>query len=243
MYDTLPNEAVLYAEARTTSVRPPKDEGGIPMATSAFSKGEGKSMDKGKHSKGKGFGGNSGGGTKSNDVCHNCGKKGHFAKDCWSTKSSGKGGGSGSDACSICGKQGHKPADCWQKEGGGTGKSKSKNKSANSFDGVQQPQQEPESAGVTTFELAVCSRHSEGALSPLIAEDDGHAWLPLNLDTGAARAVFPPRYAEKAVFQKFQESWHRVLEALRFQATSMVAKFASMERLLPFTRPCCLLVG
>ena len=85
--------------------------GDDPMDIGAFGKGKGK-QGKGKHGKGKGKGkgkqgqqgqqgqqGRDGGKDKdkNNDSieCWNCGKRGHYLKDCWSKKNTNKGGTKG----------------------------------------------------------------------------------------------------------------------------------------------------
>jgi Zinc knuckle len=66
------------------------------------------------------------------DECHNCGKKGHHAKDCpkpkkgggeWRKRDGGKnskrtqnGGQRFTGKCNNCGKEGHKENQCWEKE-------------------------------------------------------------------------------------------------------------------------------
>ena len=67
------------------------------MDTGAIGKGKGK-QSKGKHGKGKGKGKQGQHGQdkdESKDKCWNCGKRGHYYKDCWSKKNTNKGGSKG----------------------------------------------------------------------------------------------------------------------------------------------------
>ena len=53
-------------------------------------------------------------------ACHNCGKKGHKAADCWAGGGKSSGGAGGAPLkCTKCGKSGHSAKDCWSKGGGG----------------------------------------------------------------------------------------------------------------------------
>lgn len=197
-YDALRTEVVLYAEARGTTVKPPRVVQDDPMDTSSLAKGG-----KGRGKKGDGKGkakaktASSGAGP-----CYLCGKSGHLAKDCWhaakpdawrtQSGSSGKASSRTADTeCYKCGKRGHIAKDCWAKgdghgRGGKVGRGKGKGggkKDANALgecvgDGSEEPDQE-----VGVFDVA-----SLGTSTSLV---DAAGWLRLNLDTGAARSVFP----------------------------------------------------
>ena len=92
-----------HANARNTKQKGPSHPGGDdPMDIGAFGEGKGK-QSKGKHRKGKGKGKQGQQGQHGQDKekskdknkdsveCWNCGKRGHYSKDCWSKKNT-KGG-------------------------------------------------------------------------------------------------------------------------------------------------------
>ena len=109
-YGVLREEIKTYCECRghanARNVRhkgSPHPRGDDPMDIGAFGKGKGK-QSKGKHGKGKGKGQQGQHGQdkdKSKDKnkdsveCWNCGKRGHYWKDCWSKKNTNKGGSKG----------------------------------------------------------------------------------------------------------------------------------------------------
>ena len=124
-YGVLREEIKTYSECRGHAARNTKQKGSShpggddPMDIGAFGKGKGKQgkgkqgkgkQGKGKHGKGKGKGkqgqqGQQGqqGRDRSKDKdknkdsieCWNCGKRGHYSKDCWSKKNTNKGGSKG----------------------------------------------------------------------------------------------------------------------------------------------------
>jgi hypothetical protein len=87
-------------------------------------------------------------------ICHNCGKKVHYAKDCWSGKGAKTTSTATSDSvCNHCGKKGHFAKDCWSKAAAGKGKKgKSKGKSTNALeDAKPKPPEEIGSFDVLGF--------------------------------------------------------------------------------------------
>ena len=96
-----------HANARNVRQKGSSHPGGDdPMDIGAFGKGKGKQSE-GKHGKGKGKGKQGQQGQHGQDKdknkdknkdsveCWNCGRRGHYSKDCWSKKSTNKGGSKG----------------------------------------------------------------------------------------------------------------------------------------------------
>lgn len=150
-YETMREEVVLYIETRTGArmkfeTRARDDRPNDPMDTDSFvRKGDkGKSKGKGKDSKGKGRGGGKSGGKGDNKAkfegeCHNCGKYGHMAKDCWNKDGKGSSKGDGR---------------------GKKGKDKGKSKSAGAFD--EEPEQETGALDLGACELLAVSCTTDG---------------------------------------------------------------------------------
>jgi hypothetical protein len=186
-YETLRGEVVMYAEARGTSVKPPRESRhDDPMDTSSMMKGKAKG--KGKKGDGKGKGSGAG----SDKECYNCGKKGHFSKDCWAPKKVETAQKTQLE-CYNCNKKGHMAKDCWVKSNakgkgkGGKGKETAR-KSTNALED-ETPEPEKEVGMLDMFDVGAMEKE------PI----DATSWVKINLDTGAARTVFPEnvKYGER----------------------------------------------
>lgn len=202
-YNSLRNEVMLYAEARGTSTKPPKNMHNDPMDTSMLVKG-GKS----KKGKGKGSFGKDGKGATSPSVtaCWTCGKKGHTSTTCWhnpqnqkspTTRTPTPAGATATatateTTCWKCGKRGHVAKECRSPQGTGKGKDKSgkgKNRSANALDQTEPEQEKTEEAW--GLEIASFGANDPPDHPDRGAPDEWPGWIRLNIDTGAAKTVFP----------------------------------------------------
>ena len=105
--DDLEKHVQLNRAARNAKQKGSSHPGGDdPMDIGAFGKGKGK-QGKGEHGKGKSKGKQGQQGQQGRDrskdkdknkdsiECWNCGKRGHYSKDCWSKKNTNKGGSKG----------------------------------------------------------------------------------------------------------------------------------------------------
>ncbi|CAK0894978.1 unnamed protein product, partial [Prorocentrum cordatum] len=145
-------------------------------------KGKGDSKGKGKDGKGKGKESSSKGGRQSgkkgsmNDaygsakqMCWNCDKPGHVAKDCWAPpRGQGKAGG---------------------KQGGKTSKD-SKNSSKGGQGSLDYEPEQERDAGA----LEMCcldSRHDECLQLASFEDSEKSRWVRMNFDTGSAKTAFP----------------------------------------------------
>lgn len=191
-YDEMEEEVRVFVEAKTgakltvsnnfsqsSSEAVPMDVGSLIQAVrdmknlNAFmdsSKGKGSIKGKGK---GKGAG------QPGAKVCHNCGKPGHFAKDCWSKpkdggKSRSKSAPRFAGKCHVCGKEGHRAKDCRRRDAKGSGKGGKggSKKGVSSLENAE-PEKEADAGG-----LDLCHISDE-------------SWLRINFDTGAAVTALP----------------------------------------------------
>lgn len=217
-YNALRNEVMLYAEARGTPSRPPKDVHNDPMDTSMLDKG-GKS----KKGKGKGSPSKDGKGAASSNltVCWTCGKKGHTSATCWHNQQSQRSPAtrtptaastptptatkSSEATCWKCGKRGHLAKDCRSTQGKGKGKHKDgKSRNANALEQTEPEQEETQEAwGFEIASLGQCRLSDQGRPDEE-NQDEWPGWIRLNVDTGAAKTVFPEnvQYGERREQQK-----------------------------------------
>lgn len=218
-YNSLRNEVMLYAEARGTSIRPPKDVHSDAMDTSMLDKG-GKS----KKGKGKGNPGKDGKGSASLNltVCWTCGKRGHASSACWQNQSGQSQRNPMSRTptsttpatttrnpetmCWNCGKQGHLAKECRSPVKGAKGKSKgskSRGRSTNALEQVEPEQETQEAWGLEVAALSLCALPGQERPDEE-SQGEWPGWICLNVDTGAAKTVFPEnvRYGERRGEQK-----------------------------------------
>ena len=164
-YDAMREEVMLYAEARgaVAGGRPKKERGPDDMDVGSFHKG--KKGGKGKKGKGGKDGKGKGGGDKdkSGIVCWECGKKGHYGRDCWNKKKGGGGDG-----------------------GGKGGKDKhGKGKGGKDTGALALEDKPPDAAELGTFDL---SSLAAGASN---SRNSRSSWVCVNVDSGAGATVWP----------------------------------------------------
>ena len=163
-YDTMRDEVMSYAEARGVSVdRKTKTKNPDDMDIGSYQKGK---KGKGKGKVGKGGKGGKGGADKSQVVCWECGKKGHYGRDCYSkTKKGDTAGGSGTGAK-------------------GKGKGNKSKAGGNAAAGALALEDSPATAQVDagTFDLG-----SYAAAASAAPAD----WICVNVDSGAGATVWP----------------------------------------------------
>ena len=184
------DEIVTIIEARTgvtvkePSIRQPTGRADRDaMDVDSFGKGKGKGRGKGR-GKGK-----QGGAQKFQGTCHNCGKVGHKASECWSkqkdqgAKDKGKSKGQGKGQAK------------------GKGKGKGKNKSAYALEDAGAPAESGSTGALDMGPLDLgplfLAGDSAEDVCPLaeansVSRDE---WIRMNLDSGAAVSAFPRRMA------------------------------------------------
>ena len=192
-YQLVREEVQCYLESK-------HNQEAVPMDIGAFHKGKGKGKGGGQNNKEKS--------SQDRDTCTNCGKKGHWKRDCRapgggaattssssrpgsgsSTKGRGKkGGGSSSHEsfegyCVNCWRWGHKVADCRSQPSKGKGKIGKKGRGMNTLT-TDEP--EIEELGQDVGGLDLCAFHYQ-------AQDlNFHAdMVEATVDSGAAVCVMP----------------------------------------------------
>ena len=190
-YPDVREAVMLYLEHRHANEADRPHARGDPMDIGSLAKGKGE----GKKGGGKGKKGGKDGKGKGKSTCHNCGKPGHYARDCWeqqrqdhaggATKSEGKGF---QGYCSFCWKWGHKEVDCRSKQ---KGKGKGEGKNANSLDTTEQAQ--PAGTPSTAADLGgleLCSLSHPGH-EELCSMEEEYTEVEATLDSGAAICIMP----------------------------------------------------
>ena len=120
-----------------------------------------------------------------NIICHNCGKKGHISRDCWAKPSTSTSSSQSSN---------------WQtgwgnNKGRGKGKGK-KGKDAGSLEDAGGEYAEPDGEAASANVFDICGVHDLSAFDLATCESlplTGK-WVALNLDTGAAKTVWPSHF-------------------------------------------------
>ena len=161
-------------QASSSSGPQPMDVDAVTQWIASLVKGKGKGKSKGKpnDSKGKGKGKDGKGSSNSDIICHNCGKKGHKAVDCWSKKKD-------------------------QGKGNQKGNSKGK-KHVSGLENGESAEAGAEPAPVADVGLFDVGA-VEGKVSTQAAVSAADEWVRFSLDTGAAQTAVPQDWVNDKV--------------------------------------------